>query len=75
MLNIAVLPAAARRLNDRQGFELPFEPMVGMTQTAQMPAHATQWCVYDMVWRGGINERLPLRFIGLGHAVPGALFA
>jgi hypothetical protein len=30
-----------------------------------MPAHATQWCVYDMGWRGGINPR----FVSLTKAV------
>jgi hypothetical protein len=37
--------------------------MVGLPLSDQMPADATQRCVYDMRWRGGINEHdRPLRW-------------
>lgn len=36
----------------------PLATMVWLTLTAQMPTHATQRRVYDMGWRGELNELL-----------------
>jgi hypothetical protein len=62
LLNIASLPAF--RIVEARAE--PFDAMVGLVHTGQMPTDATQRCVYDMAWRAGEQST------GIAHVIPAA---